>query len=450
MRFVQAAGDHFELDGKKIMLRGWALGSWMNFEHFMIGLPGTNSQIIQAFESVYGKERADEWLDHMLKCMVDEKDLAYLKSIGINTIRIPFGYHYLMDDQNPGILNEGGFEKLDRVVRLCEKQELYVILDLHSVPGSQNTDWHSDNITGQPLFWQFRVFQDQVVWLWKQLAARYADHPFVIGYDVINEPGYGLTGEQINGFYRRVTSAIREVDDHHILFLEGTDFGRDFSELEKIEDPNIAYTVHFYPFVLEADILDPSLDDTKRMEIFTEIFDRQLSAVSRLERPVWCGESGYEIQDGQEDFYSLLLLHNIDLCESRGISWNLWTYKDARCMGIVIPRKESGWMKMARKVAEKWSHHGEEKISMTVTKEIGERYFEPLSDALAYDLDFQVRAVVHEIAVEQVLKPMLQQIPWEKMKGYSDDFLFDHCDKREIVVENIKKYIRKKEEHKPC
>ena len=38
-----------------------------------------------------------------------------------------------------------------------------VPLDLHSVPGGQNTDWHSDNITGQPLFWQYRCFQDQVV-----------------------------------------------------------------------------------------------------------------------------------------------------------------------------------------------------------------------------------------------------------------------------------------------
>lgn len=450
MNCIQAAGNHFELDGRQIVLRGWALGSWMNFEHFMVGLPGTNSQIIQAFENVYGKENAAEWLDRMLRCMVDEKDLAFLKSIGINTIRIPFGYHYLMDDANPYVLNKAGFEQLDRVVRLCEKQELYVILDLHSTPGSQNTDWHSDNETGQPLFWQYRVFQDQVIWLWKQIASYYADHPFVAGYDVINEPGYGITGDQINGFYRRIVSAIREVDSRHILFLEGTDFGRDFSVLEKQEDPNIAYTVHFYPFVLEADILDPMLDDGKRMEIFTEIFDRQLSAISRLERPVWCGESGYEIQDGMEDFYSLLLLHNIDLCESRGISWNLWTYKDARCMGIVVPQKESSWMKLARKVAGKWSHHGEEQISMTVTREIGTRFFKPLDDALAYDLDFRVRAVIHEIAVRQVLIPILREIPWEDMKGYPDDFVFDRCDIRGIVVENIKNYILKREEEKTC
>lgn len=450
MGYLQAAVNHFEWNGTPITLRGWALGSWMNFEHFMIGLPGTHSQILQAFASVYGKEHAKVWLDRMLTCMVDEADIIWLKNIGINSIRIPFNYHFLMDDSQPDVFLEEGFEKLDRVVRLCAKHELFVILDLHSVPGSQNTDWHSDNATGQPLFWQYRVFQDQVIWLWTQLASHYADNPWIAGYDVINEPGYGVQAEEINGFYRRVIDAVRKVDPHHIFFLEGTDFGRDFSVLEKMEDPNIAYTVHFYPFVLEANILDPNLDDTLRMEIFTRIFDSQLSAVARLERPVWCGESGYEIQDGQEEFYSQLLLHNIGLCEDRGISWNLWTYKDARCMGIVIPRKDSRWMTLARRVAEKWSHHGEEKISMLVTKELGTRFFTPLSDDQAYDLDFQVRAVVHEIAVEQVLKPLLREISWEEMKGYAGDFAFDHCDKREIVVNHIKDFIHEKEDRKPC
>ena len=450
MGYLQAAGDHFERDGHPVTLRGWALGTWMNLEHFMIGLPGTHSQILQAFEAVYGKENAEAWLDRLLRCMVDEEDLAWLKGIGINSIRIPFNYHFLMDDSNPGVFLENGFEQLDRVVQLCAKNELYIILDLHAVPGSQNTDWHSDNTTGRPLFWKYRVFQDQVVWLWTQLASRYADNPWIAGYDVINEPGYGVQPEEINGFYRQVIAAVREVDPHHIFFLEGTDFGRDFSALEKMEDPNIAYTVHFYPFVLEEDILDPALDDAVRMNIFNRIFDAQLSAVARLERPVWCGESGYEIQDGQEEFYSQLLLHNIRLCESRGISWNLWTYKDARCMGIAVPKKDSSWMALAERVAEKWTHHGEEKISMQVTKELGTRFFAPLSASLAYELDFQVRAVVHEVAVDQVLKPLLRGIPWEKMLGYADDFSFANCDRREIVVNHIRLFIQKSEEEETC
>ena len=101
--YIQTEGNHFVRNGEKIILRGWALGSWMNFEHFMMGLPGTHSMILEAFEQVYGKERAGEWLEQMLVNMVSEEDIRYLKRIGINSVRIPFGYHYLMDDRNPGV-----------------------------------------------------------------------------------------------------------------------------------------------------------------------------------------------------------------------------------------------------------------------------------------------------------------------------------------------------------
>lgn len=444
--FIQVQGDGFVRNGKKVMLRGWALGSWMNYEHFMLGFPGTNSMILEAFEEIYGRECTEEWQEALLVNMVSETDIQYIKSLGANSIRIPFGYHHFMDDANPGVFLEKGFERLDRVVQLCVKNEMYVILDLHSVPGSQNTDWHSDNITGQALFWSYRCFQDQVVWLWEELAKRYADNPWVVGYDVINEPSYGLGAEQINGFYDRVISAVRRYDRDHIFFLEGIDFGRDFTPLKVREEPQIAYTVHFYPFVLEENVLDPAMDDGRRMEIFTEIFERQLNHTKRLNRPIWCGESGYEILENQEPFYSLLLEHNVRLCEERGISWNLWTYKDARRMGIVVPAADSRWMKLRYELEKGWSHEREQKISMEVTRSIGELYYQPLDDSLAYDLDFRVRSILHRIAVEQILKPVLRSIPWSEMKEYPADFAFERCDRREIVAETIKKVIQEKEE----
>lgn len=443
--FIQASGNHFERNGEKVMLRGWALGSWMNFEHFMMGLPGTNSMILDAFREVYGEEKAREWLKSLLVGMVSEKDISFLKGIGINSIRIPFGYHHFIDDSDPDTFLEEGFGQLDRVVQLCAKNGMYVILDLHSTPGSQNNDWHSDNITGQSLFWRYRCFQDQVIRLWRELSARYADNPWVIGYDVINEPHYDLTAEQINGFYRRAAAAIRENDPDHILFLEGTDFGRDFAPLEELDDPQVAYTVHFYPFVLKEDVLDPGMDDKRRLEIFTEIFDRQLSETKRLNRPIWCGESGYEILDGQEEFYGRLLSHNVNLCEERGISWNLWTYKDAGRMGIVVPRKDSDWMKLREKLAAGWSHDWEQKVSMEITHYIGDTYYRHLDDKLTYDLDFRVRSILHRIAVEQILKPALRDIPWDSMKSYPDSFAFDNCVKREVVIDKIKTIIMDQE-----
>ncbi len=441
MSFLQVKGNGFARDGKEMMLRGWALGSWMNLEHFMVGLPGTNEQILGAIREVFGNENAEVFLDRFLDKMVGKEDLCYLKSLGINTVRIPIGYHHFLDDADPDHFLESGFRRLNRVVEECARQGLYVILDLHSAPGGQNPDWHSDNLTGQPLFWKYRVFQDQVISLWAELARRYADQTAIAGYDVLNEPGYGLTKEQINGFYDRVIAAIRNVDPHHILFLEGTDFGRDFSLLKKREDPNIAYTVHFYPFVLDTDILDPELDDDRRMKIFTGIFEKQLSGTARLGRPVWCGESGYELLDGMEDFYSMLILHNIQLCEERNISWNLWTYKDARCMGIVIPRKDSAWIRMTEEIRKKWSHHREEKISMEVTRAIGEKYYEPLTENMAYDLDFRIRAVLHEIAVEQVLKPYLRTVSFTDLLAACDDFAFSNCDRREQITEDIQNNI---------
>ena len=217
--YIQVNGDHFERNGEKIMLRGWAFGSWMNFEHFMLGMPGTNSMILEAFGKAYGEERAAELADRIITDMVQEADIRYLKELGTNTVRIVLGYHWFWDDAEPFVMKEQGLKYLDRVLRFCADNGMFAILDLHSTPGSQNTDWHSDNRTGVEQFWQYRCFQDQVVWFWEEIAKRCADNPWVVGYDVINEPGWGVKAEQINGFYARVTEAVRRHDPHHILYL---------------------------------------------------------------------------------------------------------------------------------------------------------------------------------------------------------------------------------------
>ncbi len=440
--YIQVNGDHFERNGEKIMLRGWAFGSWMNFEHFMLGMPGTNSMILEAFGKVYGEERAAELADRIITDMVREEDIQYLKELGTNTVRIVLGYHWFWDDAEPFVMKEQGLKYLDRVLRYCADNGMFAILDLHSTPGSQNTDWHSDNRTGVEQFWQYRCFQDQVVWFWEEIAKRCADNPWVVGYDVINEPGWGVKAEQINGFYARVIEAVRRHDPHHILFLEGADFGRDFSILEPAADPQISYTVHFYPFVLEENILDPALDDGKRMEIFTEIFDRQIKETAKLNRPLWCGESGYEILDGQEEFYAMLLMHNIELCESRGISWNLWTYKDARKMGIVVPKKDSPWMKLRRRIEEHWNHDWEQKVSLEIVQSIAEKYYgAPLKERFAYELEFRMRSFLHQIEVETILVPALKEIPWEEMREYPESFLFGNCDKRTQITDVIREKV---------
>jgi hypothetical protein len=440
--FIQVSGENFTVNGEPILLRGYSLGSWMNLEHFMIGLPGTNSMIHDAFTEVYGEDRAKSFFETFLDQFIKEEDIIFLKNMGINSIRIPFGYHYFVDDRNPDGFLEWGFQLLDRVINLCGKHKIYTILDLHSTPGSQNTDWTSDNITGQALFWRYRCFQDQVVALWREMAFHYRDNPWVAGYDVLNEPGsgYGLTKGNLNSFYARVTAAIRETDKSHIIFLEGEDYGKNFDLFDEPEDPQVAYTVHFYPFVSEEKILDPALDESRRNEIVKLHFFRYLKMRDKLRRPFWCGESGYWFPEGQEEFYSKLIINNLRLFEDNNISWSLWTYKDARKMGIVILRENSPWANLRCDVEKVWSH-GDKDKSLKITREIGERYYQPLENKLLYDLEPRIRSVMHQIAVEQILKPRLQSVPWEEMEKYPYSFSYENCDRRDVIIRDITTFI---------
>lgn len=77
---------------------------------------------------------------------------------------------------NPRVLKTEGFKHLDRVIDICSKHGIYTILDLHTAPGGQNTDWHSDAGTHIANFWVHKDFQDRAVWLWEELAKHYKDN----------------------------------------------------------------------------------------------------------------------------------------------------------------------------------------------------------------------------------------------------------------------------------
>lgn len=81
---------------------------------------------------------------------------------------------------NPRVLKPEGFKHLDRVIELCAKHGIYTILDLHTAPGGQNTDWHSDAGTHIAGFWIHKDFQDRVVWLWGELAKHYKDNTWCV------------------------------------------------------------------------------------------------------------------------------------------------------------------------------------------------------------------------------------------------------------------------------
>jgi len=439
--FIQVQGKDLTVNNKNILLRGFALGNWMNIEHFMIGMPGPDSLIKRAFSDVYGEKNAREFFDSYLMNYISEKDFELLKSIGINSIRIPFNYKYFMDDQNPNVFLENGFRYIDHVLQFCEKYEIYAILDMHVVPGGQNPDWHADNTTGQSQFWSYGCFRGQMVSLWKYIACHYKNNSWVAGYDILNEPTYGLTADIFNDFYDRTIEAIREVDGDHVIFLEGDDFARSFELFHEPQDAQIAYAFHYYPFVRYADVLDINMSEQKRMEIFKSVFYPLLRARERFNRPLWCGESGFEYKKNQMPLYRKMISYILELCENNDVSWSLWTYKDAQAMGIAFPSYNTEWMKFRNEISKYWTHHTEMEQSSTTLKKIAETYFTPLNASLQYSLEFRMRSIFHVLAVEQVLKGKLRDIGWNTIKNYPKSFAFDNCDFHNEIIGLIKNFI---------
>src|SRR5690606_14514764 len=246
MGVIQVQGDRLVRDGQPVVLRGVGLGGWMNMENFITGYPGTESQHRAAVRAALGEEGYRRFFDRFLDVFFGDADAAYLASLGLNCVRVPFHYHHFESDQAPFELRPEGFALLDRLVDRCARHGLYTVLDLHALPGYQNQGWHSDNPTNKAFFWQHRHFQDRVVHLWEALAAHYTGNEWVAGYNPVNEPA-DPSGEVIVPFYRRLAAAIRAADPDHVLFLDGNTYSTDFSGFGD-PMPNTVYTAHDYAY----------------------------------------------------------------------------------------------------------------------------------------------------------------------------------------------------------
>ncbi|KAF7196820.1 Beta-xylosidase [Pseudocercospora fuligena] len=340
-------------DGKPIILRGAGLGGWMNMENFITGYPGQESQHRTSMLKVLGQEKYEFFFDKLLDYFFTEADAEFFsKDLGLNCLRIPFNYHHFEDDMNPRVLKENnGFKYLDRIVEICSKYEIYVILDLHAVPGGQNPDWHSDNVTNHAAFWEHKDFQDRVVWLWEIIAERYKNENFVAGYNLINEPCDPLHYRLVR-FYERIEKAVRKVDGEHILWLDGNTFSMEFKYFEELSLENVVYGLHDYAMMgfPKGDRYEGSQEQDEKLE---SQFLRKAEFMRSIRGPIWNGEWGpvyadSKLDEDAEDVNQArynLLAKQMDIYDKYGVHWNIWLYKDIGLQGICYLDPESKYMK---------------------------------------------------------------------------------------------------------
>jgi hypothetical protein len=345
--YLKALGKKVvDANGNEVLLRGMGLGGWMLQEGYMLetsDFAGPQHAIKATIEKLVGEEATQEFYNAWLANYCTKADVDSMAAWGFNSIRLPMHYNLftLPIEEEPALGKdtwlEKGFQMTDSLLKWCAANKMYLILDLHAAPGGQGKDANiSDYDSSKKSLWESAENRRKTVALWKKLAERYANEPWIGAYDLINEPNWDIdnAGNQ-NGcscnqntalwnLYKEIIKAIRTVDNNHIVILEGNCWGNNYNGLTNIKsfDSNLVLSFHKYW----------SYNDVASIQGIMNL--RNTHNV-----PIWLGESG---ENSNPWFTSA-----IRLVESNGIGWAWWPYKKIGSVtGTVTIPKTEGWEKL--------------------------------------------------------------------------------------------------------
>lgn len=330
--YLKASGKRIvNEENENVILRGMGLGGWMLQEGYMLRIynDGTQSSIRRRIEKLTSPEQTKEFYDTWLANNTRKIDIDSMHSWGFNSIRLPmhFNLYTLPVEQEPvkgqNTWIEKGFALTDSLLLWCKANNMYLILDLHAAPGGQGNDLNiSDRDTTLPSLWASEENKKKTVALWRKLAERYANEPWIGGYDLLNEPNFGFedptndpngTKEKNNGpltaLLKDITKAIREVDSNHMIIIEGNGWGNNYNGMLPPWDSNMVLSFHKYWNFNTAKEIQRALDAREKYNV-----------------PVWLGETG----ENSNVWYT----EAIRLFEDNNIGWAWWP---AKKMGVSSP-----------------------------------------------------------------------------------------------------------------
>ncbi len=174
-------------------IRGVNLGNWLVLEKWMSRelFRGLDARDEEEFYEELSYEEAEQRLYMHRSYFIQERDFQHIRAMGLNMVRIPVP-HYIFGDQKkyPGCI---GF--LDLAFDWAEKYGLKILIDLHTVPDSQN-GFDNGGLTGVVKWHHKKENIDYTLSVIERLAERYAGRRGLYGIELLNEP----VSEQILSF----------------------------------------------------------------------------------------------------------------------------------------------------------------------------------------------------------------------------------------------------------
>ena len=322
-KFISVKGKEIiGTDGQPFLIKGTNSGNWLIPEGYMFKFTKINSPklINQAFMELIGPDETKAFWKKYLDTYMTQADIHFMKTSGMNTLRVPFSYRLFTNEDYLGENNPNrGFELLDRLIGWCKAEGIYVILDMHSAPGGQTGD-NIDDGYGYPFLFQNEGSRQQCIQIWTRIADHYKNETAILGYDLLNEPiAHYFNKEELNPylepFYKELTKAVRTVDKNHLVILGGAQWDSNMHMFGPPFDSKAVYTFHKYWTPTTKDVIQEYIDYRDKYNV-----------------PIYCGETGENKDQWVGDFRKLL--------EDNNIGWTYWPYKKMdNVSGIVTFKK---------------------------------------------------------------------------------------------------------------
>ncbi len=265
---------------KRSTFSGVNLGGWLILEKWLTPsiFRDTNATDEWALgQTTAGKKK----IRAHRRAFITESDFEWLRDNDVSCVRLPVPYWAVIATSE----YVSAKKEVAWAMRMAEKYDMKVLLDLHAVPGGQNIGDHSGK-KGQMEWFSNEAYQEQTIAILKQLAEQFKDSPALWGIEIMNEPESKHNVQQLRAFYKRAYKELRHIirPGTYTVFHDGFRPFMFTGSLWRKRGYPIAMDIHWYGFAFDsAKSLDVYLHYSKWLRIM-------MAGVLRLQQPLVIGE----------------------------------------------------------------------------------------------------------------------------------------------------------------
>ena len=252
----------------------------------------------------------------------DAADFRAIRALGADVVRLPIAWALI--EPTEGHFDQAAIDRARQIVAWAGAAGLHVVLDMHqylwspcfdgngmppwAVPNCPTTPpttiagQEADTLVGENAFWHSPTLQSDFAAAWVRVAKAVGQPSYLLGYDILNEPGPGLIPNEVfeqsylAPFYRAVGARLRAVDPGALLFLEPSILNGLVNGSSEFLGPIGLDRVVYEPHQYGADSFNAdsvvSVADVGGPSQFAPDLAIDLAVARRIGAAVWLGEWG--------------------------------------------------------------------------------------------------------------------------------------------------------------